>query len=48
MDFFPRVGGGNGVTRMISAIEKMKQVNADKKLHTANPMGMIQKGTSIL
>ena len=35
-DFFPRAGGGIGMTRMISALDKLK-----------NPQGLIQKGTSI-
>ena len=35
-DFFPRAGGGIGMTRMISALDRLK-----------NPQGLIQKGTSI-
>tara|TARA_B100000941_G_C28493222_1_gene549264 strand:- start:826 stop:1686 length:861 start_codon:yes stop_codon:yes gene_type:complete len=35
-DFFPRAGGGIGMTRMISALDKLE-----------NPQGLIQKGTSI-
>ena len=32
-DFFPRVGGGIGMTRMISAVEKMEQI---KNFHLLN------------
>ena len=49
LDFFPRVGGGIGMTRIISAIEKMEEVEADKvKYSNSKPFGMIQKGSSIL
>ena len=37
-DFFQRVGGGIGMTRMIAALDN---------LNKPKPMGMIQKGTSI-
>ena len=37
-DFFPRTGGGIGMTRMIAALDG---------LNKPKPMGMIQKGTSI-
>ena len=37
-DFFERVGGGIGMTRMIAALDSLKK---------QKPMGMIQKGTSI-
>ena len=30
MDFFPRVGGGIGMTRMIAAVERAEQWRADK------------------
>ena len=49
LDFFPRVGGGIGMTRIISALEKMEQVEADKKKYEfKKPMGLIQQGSSIL
>ena len=37
-DFFPRTGGGIGMTRMIAALDGLKK---------QKPMVMIQKGTSI-
>ena len=49
LDFFPRVGGGIGMTRIISALEKMEQVEADKQKYRGNgQMGLIQRGSSIL
>ena len=37
------------MTRIISAIEKMEEVETDKvKYSNSKPLGMIQKGSSIL
>ena len=37
------------MTRIISALEKMEQVEADKKIYRDNgQMGLIQRGSSIL
>ena len=42
-DFFPRVGGGIGMTRMIAALDTL----SNPEYKRPKPMGMIQKGTSI-
>ena len=43
-DFFPRVGGGIGMTRMIAALDKLDAVSTPPN----RDMGLIQEGTSIL
>ena len=42
-DFFPRVGGGIGMTRMISALDKLEYLVP----HKEPAMGLIQRGTSL-
>ena len=42
-DFFPRVGGGIGMTRMISALDKLEY----HVPHKEPAMGLIQRGTSL-
>ena len=42
-DFFPRTGGGIGMTRMIAALDTLN----DKVIKSSKLMGLIQKGTSI-
>ena len=48
LDFFPRVGGGIGMTRMISAMDKKNSFSMPDDVNNVIDMGMIQKGTSIV
>ena len=45
-DFFPRVGGGIGMTRMIAALDKLKVGSIPTPMNSS--LGLIQKGSSMM
>ena len=45
-DFFPRVGGGIGMTRMIAALDKLKTGSIPTPMN--KNIGLIQKGSSMM